>query len=59
MTATAPFIDVVQHELEAYRRGGRPLHLAHAARALKEALESAGSGTAQEQSDVVAAKKRR
>jgi non-homologous end joining protein Ku len=38
VTTTAPVIDLVLRELEAYRRSGRPVHLAHAARALHEAL---------------------
>jgi hypothetical protein len=38
MTTTAPFIDLAQNELEAYRRTGDALHLAHASRALNEAL---------------------
>ena len=54
--ATAPIIDFVQQELDAYRCDRRPAHLAHAARALKEAL-AAGSGS-EEQADVVVAEKR-
>jgi hypothetical protein len=33
-----PTIGLVQQDLDAYRRSGRPVHLAHAARALNEAL---------------------
>jgi hypothetical protein len=33
--ATAP-IELIRRELEAYRRGGPPLHLVHARRALNE-----------------------
>ena len=58
LTATAPIIDLIQQELDAYRRDGRPLHLAHAARALQEALAAAGPG-AQEQPDVVVTQKGR
>jgi hypothetical protein len=38
VTATAPTIELVQQELDAYRRSARPAHLAHATRALNEAL---------------------
>jgi hypothetical protein len=38
MLLTDPIIDMVQEELEAYRRDQRPVHLVHAARALSEAL---------------------
>jgi hypothetical protein len=58
VTAAAPIIDLVQQELDAYRRDGRPVHLAHAARALKEALAMSGSG-GEEQAHVVDAEKRR
>ena len=58
MTATAPIIDLVQQELDAYRRDRRPVHLAHAARALMEALAAAGLGS-EEQADVVVVEKRR
>ena len=44
MSMTEPLIDVVQEELEAFRRDGRPVHLAHAARALREALSILRSG---------------
>jgi hypothetical protein len=57
--ATAPIIDLVQEELEAYRRSGRPVHLSHAARALKEALAGIGKGAPQEPADVGAADKGR
>ena len=56
--ATAPIIDFVQQELDAYRCDGRPVHLAHAAGALKEARAAAGPGS-KEQADVVVAEKRR
>lgn len=36
-------IDLVEQELRAYRRNRRPLHLAHAARALQEACREAAS----------------
>ena len=58
MTATAHIIDFVQQELDPYRRDRRPVHLAHAARALKEALAAAGPGS-EEQADVAIAEKRR
>ena len=38
MIATTSFIDLAQNELEAYRRTGDALHLAHASRALNDAL---------------------
>ena len=56
--ATAPIIDLVQQELDAYRRDRRPVHLAHAARAVMEAIAAAGPGS-EEQADVVVAEKRR
>ena len=58
MTATALIIDLVQQELDAYRRDRRPVRFAHAARALNEALADAGPGS-EEQADVVVAEKRR
>lgn len=58
MTAASPIIDLVQQELDAYRRDGRPFHLAHGARALKEGFAMAGSG-GEEQAHVVDAEKRR
>jgi hypothetical protein len=60
VTTTAPFIDLVQQELEAYRRTGLPVHLAHAARALNEALATMSRTAApQEAADVGAADKGR
>ena len=44
VTATAPLIDLAQQELETYRRSGRPVHLAHAARALNKALAAVRDG---------------
>jgi hypothetical protein len=32
-------LDLIEHELRAYRKTGRAVHLAHAARALDEARE--------------------
>jgi hypothetical protein len=59
VTTTAPFIDLVHQELEAYRRTGQPVHLAHAARALNEALATARTVAPQEAADVGAADKGR
>jgi hypothetical protein len=48
MSMTEPLIDVVQEELEAFRRDGRPVHLAHAARALEEAISVVRSSPVQD-----------
>jgi hypothetical protein len=55
VTATAPLIDLAQQELEIYRRSGRPVHLAHAARALNEALAAVRKGAPRELAHVAAA----
>jgi len=55
VTATGPLIALVQQELEAYRRSGRPVHLAHAARALNEALAAIRKGALPELGHVGAA----
>lgn len=52
-------IDIIQEELDAYRRDGHPVHLAHVARVIQEALASHKPGAAQEPTDVVAAEKGR
>lgn len=53
-------VDIIQEERDAYRRDGHPVHLAHVARAIQEALASNAHGAAQEPTDdVVAAKKGR
>jgi hypothetical protein len=52
---TAPLIDLVQQELEAYRRSGRPVHLAHVARALNDALAAVCKGAPLELAHVGAA----
>jgi hypothetical protein len=55
VTATATIIDLVQQELQAYRRSGQPVHLVHAARALKEALAAIRKGAPSELDHVGAA----
>jgi hypothetical protein len=55
VTATAPLIELAQQELQTYRRCGRPVHLAHAARALDEALAAARKGAPPELAHVGAA----
>jgi hypothetical protein len=55
VTATAPIIDLVQQELKACRRSGRPAHLAHAARALKEVPAAIREGAPAELGHVGAA----
>ena len=52
-------VDIIQEELDAYRRDGHLVHLAHVARAIQEALASNAPGAAQEPTDVVAAEKGR
>jgi hypothetical protein len=59
VTATAAIVDLVRKELESYRRSGRPVHLAHAARALAEALAAIGEGAPLQAGDVGAAEKGR
>jgi hypothetical protein len=55
MLNVAGMIDLIQEQLEAYRRTGRPVHLAHAARALNEALAVLPKGGVREAADVGAA----
>jgi hypothetical protein len=38
-------IDLIEEELQAYRKTGRAIHLAHAARALNEARAMVGAQT--------------
>jgi hypothetical protein len=52
-------VDIIKEELDAYCRDGHPVHLAHVARVIQEALASDALGAAREPTDVAAAEKGR